>query len=810
MKEVYQRDIHEIEQELHTHIDTGLSQEQVSQRRSKFGPNRLQKQQQKSLWKLLLDQITNPVMYLLTAASILAFTFGDVAEGIAILVVLFLNTLIGFWMEYQAQKSMKGIQDMDRLETVVIRDNQEVTIDSDEVIPGDILILKAGNLVSADARLFEVTELKIDESPMTGESVPVLKKTETLQGDQPLGDRINLAFKGTAVTGGTGKALVFATGMNTEMGKIATMVNNPVNQDTPLNKKLNSLTQHLIWVILAMAAAFFMAGWLAGKEIYLLIQTSIAWAIAAIPEGLPIVASIALARGMYRLARQNVLVKKLAAVETLGETTVIFTDKTGTLTHNELAVRGWQYPGSDYQELADDHPNQDTSESSPDPHLQKLLQIAVLANDASLSEENTETNAQGDPLEIALLSFAQKMDSDLYTTLQKKERTAHIPFSSETMLMGTAYHLDEGLYMAAKGSADTLLPKCSHLLVQEQLKEFTSQEKEQWLGYTNQLSENGLRVLAFAYSTREGTPTLDQDFLQDLTFTGLIGFIDPPRAEVANAIQTCYQAGIQVVMVTGDHPGTSKNVAHAVGILSSEEASDTPVVHGNELQQAFEQSDANRLLRSPIFSRVDPGQKLQLITYYQNQGAIVGMTGDGVNDAPALKKADIGIAMGKRGTQVAQDVADVVLKEDQFSSIVSAIEQGRIIFGNIRRFILYQLSYHFAEILLIAGISFTLFVLPILPLQLLLLNLLSDVFPALALGIGEGHRDVMHQPPKDPNEAIVSKKNWVQVIMYGSLIAASVTGAYVFTHRVWNQPQEIANNVHFSVWRLHSFFTCLI
>lgn len=808
IEDAYRKDFSKIAEELSADPENGLSKGEAHKRLKKYGRNKLAESKNRSIWDLIISQVNNPVIYLLTAAAILAFSFGDVPEGIAILVVLLVNTVIGFWMEFQAQKSMEAIRKMDRIEARVIRNGNKSLIDAEEVVPGDLLLIEAGDLVPADARIVEATELKVDESPLTGESVPVDKASEVIEEEKQVADRTNILFKGTAVTAGRGSALVFGTGMDTEVGNISALVEEQEDTETPLNKKLNKLTSHLIWVILAMAVAFFITGWLAGKEMYQLVQTSIAWAIAAIPEGLPIVASIALARGMLRLSKKNVLVKKLSAVETLGETTVIFTDKTGTLTKNQLTVDTFCFPGNkllkvDWHSTA--KPAVEGAEKE-DENYRQTLKIAVLANDASLPQkeeknkrdsEEKENSPQGDPLEIALLDLVCKIDPEMFEELQGLERELHDPFDSESMVMGTVYAEDDIYYVAGKGSPDAIIERCKQILKQGETINFSEEEKEWWKNKNNQLSEDGLRVLGFAYKKTDMLPEGEEaeDFLHELIFVSLVGFLDPPRKEIAKSMKTCKEAGIKVVMVTGDQPGTAKNVGRQVHLFS--EGEEEMVIHGKNLQEEMESKNHERLVNTAVFSRVDPGQKLVLIKHFQEQGEIVGMTGDGVNDAPALKKADIGIAMGLRGTQVAQEVSDVVLKDDSFDSIVVAIKQGRIIFGNIRRFVMYQLSYHLGEIILIALISFSLFILPILPLQLLFLNLLSDVFPALALGIGEGSEGVMKLPPKDPKEPIVTKKNWVQIGVYGIIIGGAVSGAYFYGHFVWETSKEVNNNIAF-------------
>ncbi|MFN2262196.1 MAG: cation-translocating P-type ATPase [Psychroflexus sp.] len=792
-----------------TNPDKGLSNEDAKNKLKEHGPNKLEEQKQRSIWHIIISQINNPVIYLLTAASILAFIFGDTPEAIAIIIVLLLNTIIGFWMEYQAQKSMESIKKMDEIRATVLREGKKKQIKAEDVVPGDLLIVESGDIVSADARIIEETELQVDESPLTGESVPVDKNAEILVEELQVADRKNILYKGTAVTGGQSKAIVFKTGMDTEVGNISAMVQEQNDEETPLNQKLNKLTRSLIWVILGMALAFFAFGWIAGKDIYQLVQTAIAWSIAAIPEGLPIVASIALARGMYRLSKKNVLVKQLGAVETLGETTVIFTDKTGTLTENKLTVNSFQVPEQDIIKVNWEDPNQPKLEDSKDPekhdNLAHILKISVLANEASLGDtEETKTDddkdkvsASGDPLEIALLQFVKGFDSDLYKEMKDFKRELHDPFDSESMVMGTAHKTNEAYYISGKGSTDSILERSESILINGQEKNLSENDKKEWKEKNNALAEDGLRVLAYAYKTTDSLPKEDNDFLRKLVFVGLIGFIDPPRKEVADSIEIAKTAGIKVVMVTGDHPGTAFNVAKQTHLSTEDADMDKVVIHGGQLQEVFEQKDNKKLLDTLVFARVNPGQKLSLIKHYQEEGEIVGMTGDGVNDAPALKKADIGIAMGKRGTQVAQEVSDVVLQDDAFGAIVEAIKEGRIIFGNIRKFVVYQLSYHLGEIIIIALISFTLFILPIEPLQLLFLNLLSDVFPALALGIGNGTEKVMQMPPKDPKEPILAKTSWMQVIAYGFIIAISVSGAYLYSHYVWGESEAINNNIAF-------------
>lgn len=799
-------DKEEILKELNSDPEQGLSQDEAQQRINEYGPNQLKEHEQKSLFQIFLDQITNPIVYLLTAAAVLAFIFGDVPEGIAILVVLVLNTIIGFLMEFQARQSMNALQEMDKIMARVSRNGKLQEIDATQLVPGDIISLEAGDLIPADGRILSSTELSIDEAALTGESVPVSKTTDPIDKDLPVADRSNMIFKGTAVTDGKGKAIIVSTGMETEIGSISEMVSEADEDQIPLNRKLEYLTKNLIWATMGLAAAFFCIGWFAGEEIYQLVQTSIAWTIAAIPEGLPIVASIALARGMLRLADQNVIVKRLAAVETLGETTVIFTDKTGTLTHNRLTLRKIEFGNTsgnvtwsnDQSEISIVEDGNTDKEISYDEQLKRFFEIAVLCNDANLEGAENDESGNGDPLDVSLLQFGKVFDPDRFQELRKNKRLDEEPFDSEDMVMGTIYEVDGKIMLLCKGAPEAIIDRCTVSLNGKEQEKFTDQDKHRWNQRNEELSQDGLRVIAFAFQELhqkpEGEINVEEELMHDLTFLGLTGFIDPPRDKVKEAIDTCLRAGIKVEMVTGDHPGTARNIARQVNIADEE---GDHVLHGSNLQEDVNQHDTDEVINTRIFARVSPEQKLDLISYYRENGDIVAMTGDGVNDAPALKKADIGIAMGKRGTQVAQEVADMVLKDDLFSSIVEAIREGRIIFENIRKFIMYQLSYHLSEIIIIAAISFSLFQLPLLPLQLLFLNLLSDVFPALALGIGEGNTNIMEHKPKDPKEPIISNKNWGIIGSYGLILAVYITGAYFFAFSYWELSPALCNNVAF-------------
>ncbi|MFW6226636.1 MAG: cation-translocating P-type ATPase, partial [Bacteroidota bacterium] len=520
----------------------GISKEEAKKRLEKHGRNRFEKQKEKSLLVLLLEQLMNPVIYLLAAATIVSFIFGDIPEGIAITVVIILNTGIGFWMEYQARQSLKALKQKDKLIVRVKRNGEEEKIDAEEIVPGDVLVLEAGDLIAAVARVFEELELSADESPLTGESVPVSKNTEKIEEEKQVGDRKNMVFKGTTITNGKGLAVVTATGMDTQIGEISGMLSETGKNKIPLNRKLTKLTHVLIWVILGLAAVYLGIGWAVGEELYLLIQTAIAWSIAAIPEGLPVVASIALARGMLRLSKQNVIVKQLASVETLGETTIIFTDKTGTLTENNLSVSAILTTTSNRYDV--DEENQDMDN---DPVIAPFEKVLVLNNNATMGEEN-----EGDPLEIALLEYVKKRSEEKLEKLRSAERKHEYPFDSESKRMGTIHLMDDKLVVTAKGAADAILEKSAKIMDGDEPRDITDDDRKSWNDKNTELSAEGLRVLAVGY--KEESPDNkdileEKDFIHDLIFLGLIGFIDPPRKEVTPAIEECHQAGIKVAMV---------------------------------------------------------------------------------------------------------------------------------------------------------------------------------------------------------------------------------------------------------------------
>ena len=777
----------------------GLSTSEFKTRLKKYGPNRLKEAKGKSAFIVLLNQFKSLIVLLLAAAALVSFAFGDLIEGVAIVVVIFVNAAIGFVMEIRAVRSMEALRRMVRINTRVRRDGHVQEVFAEELVPGDIVILEGGDLVPSDIRLIEASKLQADESSLTGESTPVSKRTEPIEEDAPLPERSNMVFMGTSLTRGSCEGVVVSTGINTELGQIASLVEGAKEETTPLERRLELLGQNLIWATLAITGIIAVLGVLRGKELILMIETAIALAVAAIPEGLPIVATIALARGMLRMARRNALINRLSAVETLGSTNVICTDKTGTLTENRMTVTKIETESGEYELTGDESSSEgdflfDRKMIDPlnEKVIREILEVGVLCNNASLSKGG-EKKALGEPLELSLLVAGAKAGIYRDDILKIAPEVREEAFDPSLNMMAT-FHKENGRYrVAVKGAPESVLEVSTGVLSTGDTNELSPSVRERWLERNAELAEKGFRMLALAAKV-VSDETVNP--YEDLTFLGLACLLDPPRSDVRESILQCRASGIRVVMVTGDHPSTASNIARAVGLIDRDEAD---VIHGKDLKSTDQLSEAERqqVLQSILFARVNPRQKLDLIEIHQKSGSVVAMTGDGVNDAPALKKADIGIAMGMRGTQVAREAADMVLKDDAFSTILDAIEQGRVIFGNIRKFVIYLLSCNVSEIMVVFLASLAAIPLPILPLQILFLNLVTDVFPALALGVGEGDPQIMKRPPRDPKEPIIYSRHWLAISGYGSIMTLSVLGSLVLALKWFNMEVRQAVSVSF-------------
>lgn len=759
----------------------GLSGEEAGERLKRYGPNALRAAKPVSAWKILLDQFRSVVVLLLFAAAAVAWLIGDPLEAAAVLAVLAINAALGFATEYRARGAMAALLRLEVPHAMVIRDGRPRQVEAHALVPGDVVLVEAGQSVPADARLLAATELRTNEAALTGESLPVSKRTGApLPADTPLAERANLVFMSTAVVAGSGRAVVVATGMETEVGRIGGLVGGIREERTPLEHRLDELGRRLVWVTLAVAALVIGLGLLRGEPIGRMVETGIALAIAAVPEGLAAVSTIALAVGVARMARRNALVRRLPAVESLGSATTVCTDKTGTLTAGEMTVttiwaggRTYGVTGTGYRPEGTFTREGREVDAAAVPELERALRIGALANRAALEPADGAWEIRGDPTEAAFLVVAGKAGLDREELLERWPEMGELPFSSERMLMATYHHDSEGPLACVKGAPARVLERCDTLHTPSGEIELDTSGREEVLLRNRELAASGLRVLALA----EGrVDALGEDSLQGLTFVGLVGMSDPPAAGVRETIERFHGAGIRTVMITGDQRLTAEAVARELGILRPGDQ----VVEGRELQGAAPEELADGLARVSALSRVSPEDKLRIVEALQERGEIVAMLGDGVNDAPALKKADIGVAMGVRGTDVAKEAAAVVLQDDRFQTIGAAVEEGRVIFDNIRKFVFYLFSCNVAEVFVILGASILGLPQPLLPLQILWLNLVTDTFPALSLAVEPGEPGVMRRPPRNPRKAILSARFARAVGVYALLITVVTLAAFLW------------------------------
>lgn len=760
--------------------DQGLTENSVVQRRAKFGPNLLEKAGGTSVLEVILHQVNSIIVWLLAGAAGFALLLGDRAEAIAIAVVLIVNFTIGFLTELRATRSMEALRRIAQVSARVRRNGSEYVVNAAELVPGDIVLLQEGDVVTADMRLITSTGLRCDESVFTGESLPEAKETFALESDTTLGDRVNMVFKGTAVTRGHAVAVVVATGMSTELGHISDLVRSAGAKVAPLERRLNRLGHKLIWLTLGLAIFTVFAGLARGHALEEMVQTGIALAVAAVPEGLPVVATLTLARGMWRMASRNALISNMPSVETLGATTIIMTDKTGTLTENRMAVVRYLLSEGDVRIDRQNGHHFIGQAGRVDPAvsnaLKKALQIGVLCNSASTSGDTDDTTLLGDPMERALVEVASTSDSNQAQLRRTNPEIGQHPFDPDLKMMATIHAADGEYLVAVKGAPEAVVPRCTHLINGAgNISELSDEDRAKWLSRIETAAQEGLRTLALAFRQTDAEP---DNLFDGLALIGVVCFRDPIRANVPKAVREARDAGVRVIMVTGDHARTAVAIAETAGLVDG----DIRVVDSNEFGQidldTVSDKQLKEILETDVFARVEPATKLSLATIFQESGEIVAMTGDGVNDAPALKKADIGIAMGQRGTDVAREASDMVLKDDNFETIVAAMQQGRVILDNIRTFVLYLMSCNVSEILVVGlAIGFGLPA-PLLPLQILFLNLVTDVFPAFALGMGQGDARIMKRPPRDPSEPIVTRGHWALIGLLGSLITVLTLVAF--------------------------------
>ncbi len=762
----------------------GLSSDEVVARRRRYGPNHLKGAKRRDALAILIEQFRSVVILLLVAAAALSFIFGDLPEGAAILGVILINTAIGFVTELRAVRSIEALRKLGRVDTTVRRGGETKRVPADSLVPGDIVLIEGGDVITADIRIVDASKLEADESTLTGESLPVSKSADALEKQTHLTERTNMLFKGAAVTRGTGVGVVVQTGLNTELGRISNLVMAAEAEETPLEKRLDALARRLIGVTLVITGFVAVSGIFGGRDIVLAIEVAIALAVAAIPEGLPIVATIALARGMWRMARKNALIARLSAVETLGATSVILTDKTGTLTENRMTVTQLALSdatvsisgtGLDLEgEFRDDGRSLDDSQLDL---TRQLLSIVVLCSNASVkSNADTEPpNTVGDPTEVALLVAAEKLNLRREELLKAMPEIREESFDTATKAMATFHAQGSSVLVAAKGAPESILQYCSAVRTADGDLYLTDELRSAWHKRSVALGEEGLRTLGVASKMTESE---NEAPYENLVLLGIVGILDPPRAGVREALAACRSAGIVVVMVTGDHVATARNIAVNLGLI--DENSPESLIIDSRLLGAIDllsPEDQDRVAEARVIARASPEQKLELIELHQNAGRVVAMTGDGVNDAPALKKADIGVAMGVRGTEVAKEAAAMILQDDQFQTIVEAVAHGRAIYSNIRKFVVYLMSCNISEIFIVGIATLVGAPLPLLPLQILFLNLVTDVFPALALGVGEGPPGLMQRRPRPAKEPILTSSHWRLIVAYGVVMCVAVLGA---------------------------------
>ncbi len=791
----------------------GLNRKQAEQRRLKYGSNRLGETKKKSAWKILIGQFTNIIVLLLVVAAVLAVIFGNLVDGIAIIIAILLNDLIGFYMELRALRSLESLKKLTRVKATVIRNGNDKHITATHLVPGDIVLLSEGDIVPADIRLLEANNLGADESALTGESVPVSKETKDLDAKTPLAERSNMLYKGTILTRGTGRGAVVATGTDTEIGKIKKLAERAEKKIAPIEQRLQKLAGNLVWLIIVIAALVAVTGILAGKDIILLVETAIALAVAAVPEGLPIVATLALGRGMWRMAKRKALFKQLSAVETLGSVNTLLTDKTGTLTENKMTVTTYQLhdgnikvSGKGMETEGEFSRDGDTLTVDRHTPLKRALQTGVLCSNANLPEPDEDEDVIGDPMEVALLVSGRKAGIIRDELLETCNKVREIAFDPDRKMMATIHEWRIDHYLiAVKGAPEAVLDASRTIVTQNGSEPLPQDQRKEWLQKNQDMGQQGLRVLALA---QKKVDRADAAPYKDLEFIGLVGLFDPPRQGVEQTIADFKTAHIDLVLLTGDQKATTEKISRAVGLIRS---SDTDIAMGESIKalSTLNDEEKKKLIQTSIFVRCNPQQKLNLLKLHQEKGDVVAMTGDGINDAPALKKADIGIAMGSRGTQVAKESADLVLLDDALSTVVTAITYGRIIFANIRKFILYLLSGNVGEILAVGIAAALKWPLPLLPLQILYLNMINDVFPALALGIGPGHGKELYNPPRDSREPILTRTHWIWIMTYGVVIMISILGSFALAIHALGMPPQRAVTISFLTLSLSRLFHVL-
>ncbi|MFH1484840.1 MAG: calcium-transporting P-type ATPase, PMR1-type [Chloroflexota bacterium] len=762
----------------------GLSSEEANKRLEQYGPNELTEKDKVSPIMLFIEQFKSMLILILLAACIVSAAIGEVMDAIVIFAIVFFCAVLGFVQEFRSEKAMEALKKMAAPMATVLRDGEEKQIPAAELVPGDVVVIHTGDRIPADSRLIEVANLQVDEASLTGESNPVSKFTHLIEGeDVSLGDRRNLVFMGTAATYGRGETVVVATGMKTEFGKIAEMLQAVEEKETPLQKSLGVVGRWLGIGSLAIVALVGLLGVIRGHDILEMFIWAVSLAVAAVPEALPAVVTISLAIGVQRIAKRNGIIRKLPAVETLGCCNYICSDKTGTLTQNEMTIRKIyvdgeiaEVTGVGYEPKGDFVVNGEVVDPSKESPLRVLLESATLCNDSRLVAVDGAWKIHGDPTEGAMVVAAAKAGLAHDKLSEMYPRVGEIPFSSETKRMTTVHQMPEGRRAYAKGATEVILDSCVNVNEGGKERKITDKDREKILEMNQQMASDALRVLAIAYRPMPDEDVPVQVAEQDMVFVGLVGMIDAPREEVKDAIKDCDRAGIRSVMITGDHKLTAVAVAKELGLLKEGGLA----VTGGELDKMGDEEFERAVERIQVYARVSPSHKLRVVDALQKKGYVTAMTGDGVNDAPALKKADIGVAMGITGTDVSKEAAAMILVDDNFASIVAAVEQGRGIFGNIKKYLAFLLSCNAGEILLMIVAGLLGLPLPLIAIQLLWLNLTTDGLPALALAIDPADPDIMDRSPRDPKQGIFTGALISFILIVGVLIA--IASFFVFFH----------------------------
>lgn len=767
------------------HFQNGLSDGEAKKRLAEHGPNQLQEKKGISPLVIFLGQFKDFIVWILISAALISGFLKEWVDALAIIAIVILNAILGFLQEYRAEKSLAALKKLSNPVSKVIRSGRHLSMASFELVPGDLVEIEAGDSIPADSRVvWTSANFSVQEASLTGESVPVAKETRILEQNIPLANRANMVYMGTSVAFGKAKALVIDTGMKTELGKIAGMVQAVAHETTPLQKKLEAFSKWLVYLCLVMVGVIFLLGWLRGGKIMDVFLTSVSLAVAAIPEGLPAVVTIALALGVHRMVKRHALIRKLPSVETLGCATVICTDKTGTLTKNEMTVQRiftggklFEVTGVGYAPVGEFF-GESRARISEDSDLKNTLRCGVLCNGAQLTGSSGIYKIVGDPTEGALLTAAGKAGIFKEKAEEEFPFVDEIPFDSDRKKMTIIRKHGEETIAFVKGAPDLLLDDCHNIEENGAARKMADADKAAIREMNNELTGHAMRVLAIAYKNLGPRQEKYEagHVEKELTFSGIVAMIDPPREEVKKAMLECKTAGIKTVMITGDHKNTAVAIARALGLFSE----GSLALSGEELDQLKDDELYQKVGNVAVFARVSPEHKLRVVRALRKRGEITAMTGDGVNDAPAVKEADIGVAMGITGTDVTKEVSDMVITDDNFASIVSAVEEGRGIYDNIKKFIHYLLSCNAGEILVMFVASLIGFPAPLLPIHILWVNLVTDGLPALALGVDPVDPDIMKRPPRKPTEAVIAGKRAILILVQGSFIAFCSLLAFAF------------------------------